>query len=296
MDDSLYCCSMSDASETPGAAAELLSALGFDLSTWTDAETKAVRHTLYFQDEAAAKKALEAIVPQSKGWMGFGVVLSDFRLDTLKREDWAESWKIHFKAMEISPRLAIKPSWVELKPKEGQAVVELDPGMSFGTGQHATTKFCLMAIDRFAAEKPGGKLSLLDAGCGSGILSISAFKLGYRPVSAFDIDPDAVAIAKENVSRNGVGPESIGVATSSLVGYSPEKGAFDVVAANILSSALLEGRGKLLSLVKPGGRLILAGILSTEYEKVKAAFEESGCEELFSGVEAEWRGGAFRVP
>ena len=96
MNEMLYCCSMEDRSEATGAAAELLSALGFDFSSWTDAETKIMRHTLYFPTEEEAKDAQGQVLAQAEGWREFGVELADFRLSTLKKEDWAESWKIHF--------------------------------------------------------------------------------------------------------------------------------------------------------------------------------------------------------
>ena len=168
--------------------------------------------------------------------------------------------------------------------------------MSFGTGQHATTKFCLKAIDLFTAVDVGEPRSLLDAGCGSGILSIAAWKLGCRPVRAFDIDPEAIVIAKENAGKNGIGESELPFATAPLNSYDPEGMAFDIVAANILSSALIAGSAKLLSLVKPRGHLILAGILDKEYGSVKAHFESLGCKELVSEAEREWRGGAFSIP
>jgi ribosomal protein L11 methylase PrmA len=101
-------------------------------------------------DAEDAEKNLRGMAAE---WESFGVKLADIRIVQLKREDWAESWKIHFKTMEISDRLVIRPSWEKFEPKSGQVVIELDPGMSFGTGQHATTKFCLSALDRFARER-----------------------------------------------------------------------------------------------------------------------------------------------
>jgi len=296
MNGSLYCCSMEDRSEASGAAAELISALGYEFSSWTDAETKALRHTLYFQTEEEAKEAQAKLQPLAEEWKEFGVELSGFSLSTLKKEDWAESWKIHFKLIEISPRLAIRPSWVDYVPKKGQALIELDPGMSFGTGQHATTKFCLKAIDLFTAVDVGEPRSLLDAGCGSGILAVAAWKLGCRPVRAFDIDPEAVAIAKENAEKNGIDLKELPFETAALDAYDSKGEVFDIVAANILSSALIAGSRKLLSLVKPRGHLVLAGILDKEYGSVKAHFESLGCKELVSEAEKEWRGGAFSVP
>lgn len=293
MNDMLYWVSMADRSESPGAAVEILSALNYDLSSWKDEESKEIRHTVYFQNGAEAKEALERLKKDAVQWKEFGIVVDDFASGTLKKEDWAESWKIHFKPMEISERLAIKPSWEKWTPKQGQVVLELDPGMSFGTGQHATTKFCLIAIDKFLkeADRP---LSMLDAGAGSGILSIAAYRLGCRPVEAFDIDPETIPIAQENALQNGIPESELKFVAASLDGFQTDR-QYDIVAANILSSALIAGKKKLLSMVKPGGKLILAGILDSEYETVRREFEEIGCVQLFSENEKEWRGGAFLV-
>src|SRR6266478_6025913 len=108
----------------------------------------------------------------------------------VRREDWAESWKKHFQPLEIGRALLIIPSWSRRRPRAGQAVVVLDPGLSFGTGQHPTTAFCLEQI--VARRQIGGRQSFLDIGTGSGILAIAAARLGYRPVRAFDLDPAAV--------------------------------------------------------------------------------------------------------
>ena len=136
---------------------------------------------------------------------------------------------------------------------------------------------------------------MLDAGSGSGILAIAASKLGCTRVDAFDIDPDTVGVARENARKNGIADGELSLAAASLMEY--ESGIrYDIVAANILSSALLAGKEKLLSFCKPGGRLILAGILEKEYDGVKAAFEATGrCTELFSIQEKEWRGGTYLV-
>src|ERR1019366_8464695 len=120
----------------------------------------------------------------------------------VSREDWAESWKLHFKPLLIGSALLLKPSWSRRRPGKGQAVVVLDPGLSFGTGRHPTTAFCLRQL--VARRRSGESQSCLDIGTGSGILAIAAAKLGYAPVDAFDFDPEAVRIARANARRNGV--------------------------------------------------------------------------------------------
>ena len=295
--DMLYCISVRDDSETEGAGAEMLAAFEYDMSSWRDEESKIIRHTLYFQTPEDAAEAKAFLEQEMSGWKEFGIVLEDLQQGEVRKEDWAESWKLHFKTIVISDRLAVKPSWEKFDAKDGQIVLVLDPGMSFGTGQHATTKSCLGAIDVFTqeAKKDGRTLSFLDAGAGSGILSIAAYKLGCSPVAAFDIDPDTIPVARENAQINGIPDDTLPFDVASLEGYNCAM-QYDVVAANILSSALIAGKKKLLSMVKPGGRLILAGILGTEYPAVRKEFEELGCRELFSEAEKEWCGGSFSVP
>jgi len=294
-EEKLYCVSMRDDSDTEGAAAELLAAFEYNISSWRDEETKIIHHTLYFLTPAEADEAFDFVQKEAENWRTFGVDLQDFRRAELKKEDWAESWKIHFRTIVISPRLAIRPSWEKYDAEPGQVVLTLDPGMSFGTGQHATTRSCLAALDQFMQENGGRAMSFLDAGAGSGILSIAAYKLGYRPVAAFDIDPDTVPVARENAQVNGIPDDGLPFDVASLEGYDC-KMQYDVAAANILSSALIAGKKKLLSMVKPGGKLILAGILGTEYPDVRKEFEALGCVQLFSVAEKEWCGGSFAVP
>ena len=298
MNDLLYCCTMRDNSESPDAAAELLSGLGYEVSSWKNAETKEIHLTLYFQDEPSCRNAMDYLQSQKDDFASFGIMLDELNFHTLKKEDWAEVWKLHFKPLVISDRLAFSPSWEKFQPKPGQLVITLDPGMSFGTGQHATTKFCLSSLDRFILElKQAGKteISMMDAGSGSGILAIAAKKLGCARVDAFDIDPDTIPIAQENAEINGINTQGILFRTASLLEYQSDI-QYDLVAANILSSALIAGRDKLLSFCHPGTKLMLAGILDSEYTTVKNAFESSGrCRELFSAQEKEWRGGAFEI-
>ena len=291
MDSVLYCVSFRDASENGEAVPELLSALGYDFSSRRDAETLELIHTLYFKTGDDARNALRQIESMEETFRELEISIGKPALSKLKKEDWAESWKIHFKPIEISETLAVTPSWSEFRARPGQHVIVLDPGMSFGTGQHATTKFCLSRLDRFAAENDVSGASMLDAGCGSGILAIAAEKLGWKEIQAFDIDPDAVRIAAENAAENHC--SRIRFAAASLIEFNARGMTFDVVAANILSSALLAGKEKLLSLLKPGGTLILAGILDKEYETVRAAFEAAGCRQVDTAEENQWRGGAF---
>lgn len=282
---------MSDNSDDPGIAAEFLFALELDFSTWQSCLEKLNIHTVYCstkEQAAAVKKQLEELAPE---WNECGAGIGNFELVTIDKEDWSEVWKKHFKLRHVSARLVIKPSWIDYKPAQHEAVVVLDPGMSFGTGQHPTTFFCLRMIDFLCGENQGA--SFLDAGCGSGILAIAAKKMGFNKIDAFDIDPDATEIAKENFAVNSIDMKDIRLETAPLEEFSPAKGGYDVIAANILSGILIRNKDILLSMLKQSGYIILAGILATEYDKAKEAFTSSGLHEVESFHDEEWKSGLF---
>lgn len=291
MQDILYCCKMTEHFDTSSVTEEFISALEYDYSTWFDVETNIAVHYTYFSTRKEAQDALENIKKHMPDWKEFGVNIENLELVEVKKEDWSEVWKKYFKIQHITDRLIIKPSWLEFNPDSKQVIVEIDPGMSFGTGQHPTTSYCLKIIDKLADRNR--TLSFLDAGCGSGILSIAAFKLGYRPVYAFDIDPDAVKVAAENIEKNNISETDIKLSTASLEEFSAE-GNFDIIVANILSGILIANGSKLLGMLKPGGYIILAGILKTEFDKVADAFKAHGCSEEDRASENEWTGGYFK--
>ena len=166
----LYCFKLEDPSGEFEPAAGLLEALEFDFDSRFDRESRQVWHTVYSADRETAEAALTLVRENLKDWSEFGVELVPGEIFELHSSEWADAWKKYFKPIEISDKLLIRPSWLNDPAKPGQAVLTIDPGMSFGTGQHATTFFCLKQIDRFAETAK----SILDAGCGSGILAIAA--------------------------------------------------------------------------------------------------------------------------
>ena len=290
MNDMIYAVSLNDNSENFDLAAAMLSALEFESSSWADQENPRVVHSVYFFDEASREEGLERIREAVAVWQEFGVNIADISTLEIKKEDWAEVWKKYFDIIHISDKLVIKPSWLEYEAKPGQAVVEIDPGMSFGTGQHATTLFCLQMID-FLAGKPEIR-SLLDAGCGSAILTIAGAKMGYGPIDCFDYDPDAVMIAAENLELNQVSGITPVVADAAV--YQGREGGYDFVCANILGHLLKACRRNIITWVRPGGYLALAGILSKEFDELSQAFTELGFEEVRRGTLKEWTSGLFR--
>ena len=281
----LYCCRMCDESDSFEIVPEFLSALDMQFSTWEDREAHRTIQTVYAETEAEGRANFARLAAAVPEWRKLGVVIGDPEYFELKREDWAEVWKQFFPVLHLSEHLVVKPAWRTYEAKPGDCVIEIDPGMSFGTGQHATTAFCLRMLEKYAGE--GG--AFLDAGCGSGILAIGAAKLGYSPVRAFDFDPDAVAAADENFALNKL-------ALSAEVGdaanfASPE---YDFVAANILGHLLKAYRRNIASWVRPGGALALAGILSEEFPDLAASYVALGFDLVEEATEKEWTGGLFR--
>jgi ribosomal protein L11 methyltransferase len=222
---------------------------------------------------------------------GLDIGAGRISLKRIRREDWAESWKRHFKPLLIGSALLIKPSWSRRRPRKGQAVVVLDPGLSFGTGHHPTTAFCLRRL--VALRRRGEAPSCLDIGSGSGILAITAARLGYRPVTALDCDPDAMRIARDNARRNGVFA-GIRFLRQDLARL-PLRGMrrYSMVCANLVSNLLVAERERILACLHPDGTLIAAGILKTEFEQVQEAFESAGLRLTTSRSQDEWRSGAF---
>ena len=210
----------------------------------------------------------------------------------IRRENWAESWKRHFKPLEIGKSLLIKPSWSRQKPARGQQAVILDPGLSFGTGHHPTTAFCLEQLVR--CHKSGQKCAFLDIGTGSGILAIAAAKLGYAPVHAFDYDADAVRIARENADRNQVS-ERIRFARQDLASAPmTAHRRYDVICANLEYDSLLRFRQKIAHRLSPDGTLVLAGILKSQFDQIQKAYLQTGLKLLKTKALKEWQSGAFQ--
>lgn len=222
---------------------------------------------------------------------GLNIGAGKISLRKIRRENWAESWKRHFHPIEIGSALLIKPGWSKRRAKKNQAVVILDPGLSFGTGQHPTTGFCLQQI--VACRELLGRQSFLDIGTGSGILAIAAAKLGYAPAEAFDFDPEAVRRARMNARKNRVA-EKIKIGRADVTKL-PRKSAekFSLVCANLTANLLVAERERILSRLQPEGVLVLAGVLHSEFGSVQRHFEMGGLRRIATRIENEWQSGAF---
>ena len=277
-----------------GAVGALLESIfGTTASVWSEDRSNEAKVTVYLERDSVASGE-EASLGQGLEILraaGVDVGAGNWAVERVKREDWSESWKKHFSPIEVGDRLLVKPEWEEIEPKLGQAVVILNPGMSFGTGHHATTLFCLKQLAE--CMPVGGGKSLLDAGTGSGILAISAAKLGYAPVEAWDFDPVAVGVARRNAEQNGLG-QTLAFEDRDLTKMPPGGRQFDVVCANLMSELLVAEKSKLASWLAPTGRLVLAGVLLEQFAQVEAGFCGLGMELVAAESLDEWRSGAFQ--
>lgn len=267
----------------------------FVLSSWRDVEKSGTEISIYFENAADAPEAKRRLA-QALAAVGVEAPVEESQIAD---EDWRFSYRRHFKTREIGDRLAVVPAWeADATPTPGRERIVLDPGLAFGTGNHETTRACLEFIDALAKERPRGECgSFLDMGCGSGILSIAASKLGFSPVEGFDIDKEAVAAAKDNAAVNGAKAEyrvfALGRAknASSKDSARPPAPA-DVAAANILGPLLVKFAKEIDSLVRRD--LIISGILTEIYGETLAAFEALGWRERERKTEGEWTSGLLR--
>lgn len=258
---------------------EILDGDAFTPTFREDIETGRTVLEVFLEDPASIPDVSRQI-KQALAIIGSQAELSQ---DSLPAADWSESWKRFFHVMHITDRVVIRPSWETYDAKPDECVITLDPGMSFGTGQHPTTMACLQLLDSLAQGNM--RRPVLDMGCGSGILSIAAKKLGFTNVRGFDYDSDAVVIAQENAAINDeVIPYEQRDLADNLEGGS-------VVLANILGPVLIQFASEIACAVLPGGDLIISGILDTLYPEVKVAFEAKGLTETQSVIIGEWRSG-----
>ncbi|MCH8814791.1 MAG: 50S ribosomal protein L11 methyltransferase [Chloroflexi bacterium] len=184
----------------------------------------------------------------------------------LPETSWRDEWKKYFGLQRIGRSLVIRPSWVDYDRNDSDVVIEIDPGLAFGTGQHPTTAMCLRALEQLVEDR----MSVLDIGCGSGILSIAAAKLGAARVLAVDTDPQAVSATQANVAVNSIGAVEVREGTLDVGGTSDER--FDIVVANISGLAIERLAPAIAGVLKPRGRLIASGFLDDAVGTLTSAF------------------------
>ena len=204
--------------------------------------------------------------------------------ESINEDDWANSWKKHHKLHRIGESIVVCPSWEEYSPEEGELVLRIDPGSSFGTGGDETTRVCLRLLE--TSVKAGDRM--LDMGCGSGVLSIAALLIGAGSSLGVDIDKNAVEAAKENARLNGVGERFEGLFGNVLTsGEFTNKlgGDYDLICANIMADVHIAMKAVHFDKLKPGGRLVLSGIIAHRADEVRTVFESGGFE--YTGVAEE---------
>jgi len=263
-------------------------------SIYTDMETKAIAASVFCRknsDWSPAQRARLAAGLKELHNRGLEIGPGKITTKRVRRQDWAESWKRHFKPIEIGAALLVKPSWSKRRPRKDQAVVVLDPGLSFGTGQHPTTAFCLEHLVAFRRKEQSQ--SFLDLGTGSGILAIAAAKLGYAPVHALDFDPEAIRVASANARQNGV-LKQLQLNRQDLTKLpNSNRQKYDLICANLISNLMLAEQKRILNRLQKNGTLVLAGILQTEFALIRKAYEKAGLRLATDRSEREWRSGAF---
>ncbi|RND00091.1 50S ribosomal protein L11 methyltransferase [Lysinibacillus halotolerans] len=193
-----------------------------------------------------------------------------FTISEVNEEDWATAWKQYYHPVKISERFTIVPTWEDYTPvSTDELIIELDPGMAFGTGTHPTTVMCLQALEKVVNKGD----TVIDVGTGSGVLSIAAALLGAKNVHALDLDEIAVKSARENIKLNNV-QHVAKVFHGNLLDTVTEQA--DVVVANILAEIIMTFTDDVFSIVKPGGLYVTSGIISAKKDSVKSALEKSG--------------------
>lgn len=259
--------------ETAGAADEILLERGAE--NWSVLEDAIVKRAWIAGVCATEDEAREQ-------WRGLALALAtggvkpvgEPVLRSLGDADWRDSYKAHFKAWQFG-RLHWVPVWERetFSLPTGDAVLWLDPGLAFGTGNHETTRLCVERLVTLT-EEHGTNGRVIDAGCGSGILALSAVLLGFHDVRGFDNDPEAVRISEENAALNGLtGRVRFDVADLTR-GLAGEENRADILLANIQADVLMRHARELVQAVAPGGSLVLSGILANENAQVRTVFEE----------------------
>ena len=243
-----------------------------------DFEQMTVR-TVIAYDDTVKRREIEVMLALIGQALPYG--LPEPRFNPVGKDDWATSWREHFHVVRIGRRFVIKPGWRDYTPQTGDMVIEIDPGLAFGSGLHPTTQLCLKILE----EMPPAGQEMFDVGTGSGILSIAALHLGAVRVRAVDIDDVAVRVAEENFTLNGV-VENVDTAVGSAADSGGQQ--WPLVVANILAHILIELMPDLAAATAPGGTLILSGMIEAQEADVRAVAENHGLRVIARRQEEDW--------
>ncbi|HET7029365.1 MAG TPA: 50S ribosomal protein L11 methyltransferase [Candidatus Limnocylindrales bacterium] len=244
-----------------------------------------VRAYVPARDPATAERAAAGAAEALGHLQAFGLrTIGDVTTRVVHEADWAEAWKAHFPVLRVGRRLVIRPTWLTADAGPDDVVIDLDPGMAFGTGLHPTTRLCLAATEAVADRGAMTGARVLDVGCGSGILSIAAARLGAATVLGVDIDPIAIEATSANAATNGLAGR-IAAREGSLPSAEP---AHDVVLANLIAGVLVTLARPLRDELRPGGVLVASGIFVDREADVRTAFEAAGLRVTACTNEGDW--------
>ncbi|MFR7993983.1 MAG: 50S ribosomal protein L11 methyltransferase [Clostridium sp.] len=257
--------------------------------TWDFADINVLEHKgkfavvkAYFAEEDNIEEILGYVNEKLVELKEMGIDLGEAKVEHEKmyEEDWANTWKQYYKPSKVGEKIVVKPIWEEYEQKEGELVVNLDPGMAFGTGTHETTRMCIQALEKYVKEES----TVFDVGCGSGILAIAAAKLGAKLAVGVDLDPVAVESSIENVGYNNL--NNIEILHGNLVEVIDGKA--DIVVANILAEIICILTDDVKRVMKDGGVFITSGIIHDRVDMVCEKLEATGFEVIEKNRDGEW--------
>ena len=289
--------------ETASAIANMVVPYGIYVEDYSDLETAAleIAHIDLIDEELLKKDRTGVIIhiyipAEENAEESIAYLRERFSAASISAEvgsvgvddaDWSENWKKYFKAFEIGEKLAVCPSWEDYDNKDGRVVLKIDPGAAFGTGTHATTSMCLELLDRYIDKDE----TVLDVGCGSGILAISAVLLGAGEAVGVDIDAQSVKVSKENADINGVSEK-----TNFICGNLTEKisGKYDIVCANIVADIIMMLTPDVENYLNDNGIFMCSGIIDLRAAEVKETLLSNGYEIIEEVVKENWYAFACR--
>ena len=257
--------------------------------TWDFADINVLEHKgkvavvkAYFAEEDNIEDVLEYVNERLTELKEMGLDLGEAKVEHEKihEEDRANTWKQYYKPTKVGEKIVVKPIWEEYEAKDGELVVDLDPGMAFGTGTHETTRMCIQSLEKYVKEDS----TVFDVGCGSGILAIAAAKLGAKLAVGVDLDPVAVESSIENVGYNKL--KNIEILHGNLVEVIDGKA--DIVVANILAEIICILTDDVKRVLKDGGVFITSGIIHDRVDMVCEKLEATGFEVMEKNRDGEW--------
>ena len=246
--------------------------------TILNADRETVKVSVFVPEERSLAEC-RAFIAERFAFLGIDAEIS---VEGMREEDWAESWKQYYKPVHLG-KITVVPAWEKYEQSEDEVVIRMDPGMAFGTGTHETTRLVLRLMQN---EISGGE-RVLDMGTGSGILSIAAVKLGAKSAAAYDIDPVAVKVARENARDGGCSNITVGV-SDLLKGVDLSGGKYDVCLANIVADIILRMLPDIHDYVKADGKIILSGIIAPRADEVREALKKYGYSIIKEENENDW--------